>query len=108
MTNVAEAKLRVKEIALATMAMITDYDCWKVEEEPVSGNRHRSLWPTPSGEKVLGCNPTHPDRAELAGTFRSDTALVTDRKLWPPRRLKVEADFRTFHVATALRAVPFS
>src|SRR5438034_8941561 len=37
MTNLAEAKLaREAEIALATMAMITDYDCWKVEEEPVS------------------------------------------------------------------------
>src|SRR5438046_2115273 len=37
MTNVAEAKLaREAEIALATMAMITDYDCWKIAEEPVS------------------------------------------------------------------------
>src|SRR5437764_13937581 len=37
MTNVAEAKLaREAEIALATMAMVTDYDCCKVEEEPVS------------------------------------------------------------------------
>lgn len=37
MTNVAEAKLaREAEIALATLAMITDYDCWKVDEEPVS------------------------------------------------------------------------
>src|SRR5437660_7489543 len=37
MTNVAEAKLsREAEIALATMAMITDYDWWKVEDEPVS------------------------------------------------------------------------
>src|SRR5881394_3058257 len=37
MTNVAEAKLaREAEIALATMAMVTDYDCWKIEEEPVS------------------------------------------------------------------------
>src|ERR1700746_2562902 len=37
MTNLAEAKLaREAEIALATMATITDYDCWKVEEEPVS------------------------------------------------------------------------
>src|SRR5207253_11356938 len=37
MTNLPEAKLaRVAEIALATMAMITDYDCWKEEEEPVS------------------------------------------------------------------------
>ena len=37
MTNLPEAKLaREAEIALASMAMITDYDCWKVEEEPVS------------------------------------------------------------------------
>src|SRR5205814_7967992 len=37
MTNVPEAKLaREAEIALATVAMITDYDCWKVDEEPVS------------------------------------------------------------------------
>src|SRR5207344_3261366 len=37
MTNVPEAKLaREAEIALATVAMITDYDCWRVEEEPVS------------------------------------------------------------------------
>src|SRR6187455_2729807 len=37
MTNLPEAKLaREAEIALATMAMITDYDCWKLEEEPVS------------------------------------------------------------------------
>src|SRR5262245_51014871 len=38
MTNLAEARLaREAEIALATMAMITDYDCWKVDEEPVTG-----------------------------------------------------------------------
>src|SRR5256885_12119657 len=37
MTNVPEAKLaREAEIALATVAMITDYDCWKLEEEPGS------------------------------------------------------------------------
>ena len=37
MTNLPEAKLaREAEIPLATMAMITDYDCWKEEEEPVS------------------------------------------------------------------------
>src|SRR5262249_809998 len=37
MTNLPEAKLaREAEIALATVAMITDYDCWKSEEEPVS------------------------------------------------------------------------
>ncbi len=39
MTNVGEAKLaREAEIALATMAMITDYDCWRVEEEAVTAH----------------------------------------------------------------------
>ncbi|HEX8281091.1 MAG TPA: S-methyl-5'-thioadenosine phosphorylase, partial [Chthoniobacterales bacterium] len=37
MTNLPEAKLaREAEIALATLAMITDYDCWKTDEEPVT------------------------------------------------------------------------
>src|SRR3989442_9673078 len=37
MTNLPEAKLaREAEIAFAVMAMITDYDCWKMEEEAVS------------------------------------------------------------------------
>jgi 5'-methylthioadenosine phosphorylase len=37
MTNLPEAKLaREAEIALATLAMVTDYDCWKVEEEAVT------------------------------------------------------------------------
>src|SRR3989440_494196 len=37
MTNLPEAKLaREAEIAFAVIAMITDYDCWKIEEEAVS------------------------------------------------------------------------
>ncbi len=37
MTNLPEAKLaREAEICYATMALVTDYDCWKVEEEPVT------------------------------------------------------------------------
>ena len=37
MTNLGEAKCaREAEIAYATMAMITDYDCWKIEDEPVT------------------------------------------------------------------------
>lgn len=37
MTNLPEAKLaREAEIALATLCMVTDYDCWHEEEEDVS------------------------------------------------------------------------
>jgi len=37
MTNATEAKLaREAELCYATMALVTDYDCWHVEEEEVS------------------------------------------------------------------------
>jgi 5'-methylthioadenosine phosphorylase len=37
MTNLPEAKLaREAEICYATLALVTDYDCWKVDEEPVT------------------------------------------------------------------------
>ena len=37
MTNATEAKLcREAEIDYATMCLVTDYDCWHEEEEPVS------------------------------------------------------------------------
>ena len=36
MTNAQEVKLaREAEICYATVAMVTDFDCWRVEEEPV-------------------------------------------------------------------------
>jgi 5'-methylthioadenosine phosphorylase len=37
MTNLTEAKLaREAELCYLTVAMVTDYDCWKAEEEPVT------------------------------------------------------------------------
>lgn len=37
MTNLPEAKLaREAELAYATLAMVTDYDCWRTTEEPVT------------------------------------------------------------------------
>ncbi|UJS17165.1 MAG: hypothetical protein L3J17_14820 [Candidatus Jettenia sp.] len=37
MTNLQEAKLaREAEICYSTLAMATDYDCWHIEEEPVT------------------------------------------------------------------------
>ena len=74
MTNLPEAKLaREAEIAFATMAMITDYDCWKVEEEPVSaeiGTQPFNGECRNGEENDCGCNSTNPNRTELAGTFR--------------------------------------
>jgi 5'-methylthioadenosine phosphorylase len=88
MTNLPEAKLaREAEIALATLAMITDYDCWKVEEEPVSAQTvfEHLLANAGMAKKVLveaiPQIPTEPNWPEHRAL---DTALVTDRKLWPP------------------------
>src|SRR2546421_4670796 len=87
MTNVPEAKLaREAEIALATMAMITDYDCWKVEEEPVSAQTvfEHLITNAPTAKMILAEAipriPVNPDWAEHRSL---DNALVTERKLWP-------------------------
>jgi 5'-methylthioadenosine phosphorylase len=87
MTNLPEAKLaREAEIAFATMAMITDYDCWKVEEEPVSAQTVLShLLANAETAKKMIVNvvqqiPTEPNWPEHVAL---DTALITDRKLWP-------------------------
>ena len=74
MTNLPEAKLaREAEIALATMAMITDYDCWKVEEEPcLRPDRYRaSLGQRRDGQEGPGRrHPEDSPRSQLAGASR--------------------------------------
>ncbi|HSV62369.1 MAG TPA: S-methyl-5'-thioadenosine phosphorylase [Chthoniobacterales bacterium] len=87
MTNIPEAKLaREAEIALATLAMITDYDCWKVEEEPVSAQTvfEHLVANAETAKKILSeaipripAEPNWPEHRAL------DTAVITDRKLWP-------------------------
>ena len=87
MTNVAEAKLaREAEIALATMAMITDYDCWKIEEEPVSAQiviGHLIANAETARKVLVDVIPRIPKEPNWPEHFELDTALVTDRKLWP-------------------------
>jgi 5'-methylthioadenosine phosphorylase len=87
MTNVAEAKLaREAEIALATLAMITDYDCWKTEEEPVSAqtvfghlmaNAEVAKQVLVEAIPRIPADPTWPEHSAL------DAALITQRSLWP-------------------------
>ena len=87
MTNVAEAKLaREAEIALATMAMITDYDCWKIEEEPVSAQiviGHLIANAETARKVLVDVIPHIPKEPNWPEHFALDSALVTDRKLWP-------------------------
>src|SRR2546421_5491637 len=88
MTNLPEAKLaREAEIALATLAVITDYDCWKVEEEPVSAQTvfEHLITNAPTAKMILAEAisriPAEPNWLEHRAL---DTALATDPKLWRP------------------------
>src|SRR5213593_1317458 len=87
MTNLPEAKLaREAEIALATMAMITDYDCWKVEEEPVSAQivfGHLTANAQTAKKVLLDVISRLPADANWPEHSALDLALVTERKLWP-------------------------
>jgi len=87
MTNLPEAKLaREAEIAFATMAMITDYDCWKVEEEPVSAEivlSHLMANAETARKIIVDVIPQVPTEPDWPEHFALNTALVTDRKLWP-------------------------
>ncbi|MEM0895387.1 MAG: S-methyl-5'-thioadenosine phosphorylase [Verrucomicrobiota bacterium] len=87
MTNLPEAKLaREAEIALATMAMITDYDCWKTDEEHVTAeavighltanaeNAKRIL------AEAIPRIPTTPDWPEHSAL---EGAVITSREQWP-------------------------
>ena len=87
MTNLGEAKLaREAEIALATMAMITDYDCWKIDEEAVTADAvfAHLIANAEAAKRILAAvipqipaEPNWPEHRALDG------ALVTDRRHWP-------------------------
>lgn len=91
MTNLPEAKLaREAEIPLATMACITDYDCWKIDEEPVSlqtviDHLHANA---ASAKRVLErvipripAGESEPEHTALS------FSIVTARDLWPTETL---------------------
>ncbi|WP_461784665.1 S-methyl-5'-thioadenosine phosphorylase [Prosthecobacter sp.] len=92
MTNLPEAKLaREAEIALATLALVTDYDCWKIEEEAVTaesvvGHLHANVAAAKAIlAQVIPQIPTEPNWPEHRSL---DTALMTDRKLWPEQTVE--------------------
>jgi 5'-methylthioadenosine phosphorylase len=92
MTNLGEAKCaREAEIAYATLAMVTDYDCWKADEEHVTvglviDNLHKNA---ASAKGVIThvvrhmpATPNWPCHSALKN------AIMTDRKFWPPKTVK--------------------
>ena len=87
MTNLGEAKCaREAEIAYASMAMITDYDCWNedhdhVTVEMVIANLHRNAGTAKAvltrTIEEIPIEPNWPCHSAL------QNAIMTDRKLWP-------------------------
>jgi 5'-methylthioadenosine phosphorylase len=87
MTNLPEAKLaREAEISLASINFVTDYDCWKSEDEPVSAQTiiGHLVANAEAARKIL---PKVIERIPREANWPEhrvlDFALVTDRKLWP-------------------------
>ena len=89
MTNLGEAKCaREAEIAYATMAMATDYDCWKTDEEHVTleiviANLHRNA---DTAKKIVAqaitkipAEPNWQCHSALKNSF------LTDKKFWPKK-----------------------
>jgi 5'-methylthioadenosine phosphorylase len=87
MTNLGEAKCaREAEIAYATMAMVTDYDCWKTDEAHVTVemiinnlNRNASM----AKAIVAKAIPQIPGTPSWPCHDALRSAIMTDKKLWP-------------------------
>ncbi|MBI3819790.1 MAG: S-methyl-5'-thioadenosine phosphorylase [Planctomycetes bacterium] len=96
MTNLQEAKLaREAEIAYATVAMSTDYDCWHPHHEDVTvdaviavmnanvGNAKQLIKAAIPRVASLAPSPAHGALASAIMTRRDAVPAATIRKLWP-------------------------
>ncbi len=98
-TPVPEFKLaREAELHYATLALVTDYDCWHEGEEDVSADAVMQLLArnTANVRRVLeralpGMNAVaaqHRERAGCACHQALSAAMITDRERMPPERLE--------------------
>lgn len=89
MTNLAEAKLaREAEIALATLCMVTDYDCWHEAEEDVSvetviANLHANA--ALAQRIVVNAIAKIPRKPDWVEHDALGPALMTPREYWPAK-----------------------
>ena len=92
MTNLGEAKLaREAEMAFATISMITDYDCWKVDEEAVTAETviGHLVHNSETAKKLLALViPRLPKTADWVEHTALDSALFTDKSLWPEETVR--------------------
>lgn len=95
MTNLGEAKCaREAEIAYATMAMITDYDCWKTDEAHVTVEMViANLMKNAGVAKAIIARVIPQIPAEPCWPCHQalKNAIFTEKSLWPP---KTKADLK--------------
>jgi len=92
MTNAGEARLcREAEIALGTLALVTDYDCWKTDEPPVelaavlanlqaNGELAKAV--------IRGVIPNLPLEADWPEHRSLDAAIFTSPSAWDPQKAR--------------------
>jgi 5'-methylthioadenosine phosphorylase len=93
MTNLAEAKLaREAEMAYATMALVTDYDCWHKEEVSVDLVIKQLHENAAMASRILSrvLRTWKDDRVSLSHTALSG-AVFTPAAAWPEARAKMLA-----------------
>lgn len=89
MTNLGEAKCaREAEIAYSNLAMITDYDCWKVDEahvtvEMVINNLQKNA--AQAKAIIARAIPQIPAAPNWPCHDALRCAIMTDKKLWPAK-----------------------
>jgi 5'-methylthioadenosine phosphorylase len=92
MTNLGEAKCaREAEIAYATMAMVTDYDCWKDDEEHVTVEMViQNLSRNAETAKAIIRDAVGKIPLEKSCSCHSAlrNAIMTDPKVWPAKTKK--------------------
>jgi 5'-methylthioadenosine phosphorylase len=92
MTNLGEARCaREAEIAYATMAMVTDYDCWKDDEEHVTVEmvvQNLLSNATLAKEVVRHAVARIPTDLDCNCHRALQNAILTDRKFWPKKTRK--------------------
>ena len=91
MTNLGEAKCaREAEMAYSTMAMITDYDCWKADEAHVTVEMViANLMKNAATAKAIITRAIPQIPAEPAWPCHSalKNAIMTERKAWPKKTI---------------------
>jgi 5'-methylthioadenosine phosphorylase len=108
MTNMPEAKLaREAELCYATMALVTDYDCWHETEEAVTveailDTLHRNV--ALAKRIVQAVMPSLAGHRNCACGHALDNAIVTDRRSVSPT-VKKKVGLLTRRVVTRKKGV---